>query len=90
MEKEKLHEELIIKLKKAGFYHFGTGVETFAERLLRVPSINKKENVSEADQHMVIKGCHGFSPATNDKFGSATPSNTIIKSGSLLELIDKE
>ena len=65
--KRKLHEELIIKLKKAGFYHFGTGVETFAERLLRVPSINKKGNVSEADQHMVIKGLlsHGFSPSVN-------------------------
>ena len=65
--KRKLYEELIIKLKKAGFYHFGTGVETFAERLLRVPSINKKGNVSEADQHMVIKGLlkHGFSPSVN-------------------------
>ena len=65
--KRKLHNELIVKLKKAGFYHFGTGVETFAERLLRVPSINKKGNVSEADQHMVIKGLlkHGFSPSVN-------------------------
>ena len=65
--KRKLHGDLILKLKKAGFYHFGTGVETFAERLLRVPSINKKGNVSEADQHMVIKGLlkYGFSPSVN-------------------------
>ena len=63
----KLHDDLIIKLKEAGFYHFGTGVETFAERLLRVPSINKKGNVSEKDQHMVIQGLlkHGFSPSVN-------------------------
>ena len=62
-----LYDELIIKLKKAGFYHFGTGVETFAERLLRVPSVNKKGNVSEKDQHMVIQGLlkHGFSPSVN-------------------------
>ena len=65
--KRKLHDKLIAKLKKAGFYHFGTGVETFAERLLKVPSINKKGNVSEADQHMVVKGLlkHGFSPSVN-------------------------
>jgi len=37
----RLHDELIVKLKEAGFYHFGTGVETFAERLLMVPSINR-------------------------------------------------
>ena len=63
----RLHVELIQKLKKAGFYHFGTGIETFAERLLRVPSINKKGNVSEKDQHMVIQGLldHGFSPSVN-------------------------
>ena len=63
----KLHEDLIIKLKKAGFYHFGTGVETFAERLLMVPSINKKGNVSEKDQHLVIQGLlkYGFSPSVN-------------------------
>jgi len=63
----RLHDELIVKLKKAGFYHFGTGVETFAERLLMVPSINKKGNVSEKDQHMVIQGLlkHGFSPSVN-------------------------
>ena len=62
-----LHDELIVKLKTAGFYHFGTGVETFAERLLRVPSVNKKGNVSEKDQHMVIQGLlkHGFSPSVN-------------------------
>ena len=62
-----MHDELIVKLKKAGFYHFGTGVETFAERLLMVPSINKKGNVSEKDQHMVIRGLlkHGFSPSVN-------------------------
>ena len=65
--KRVLHDELLIKLRKAGFYHFGTGVETFAERLLTVQSINKKGNVSEADQHMVIKGLldHGFSPSVN-------------------------
>ena len=58
---------MLRKLRKAGFYHFGTGVETFAERLLTVQSINKKGNVSEADQHMVIKGLleHGFSPSVN-------------------------
>ena len=63
----RLHDELIKKLKKAGFYHFGTGVETFAERLLKVSSINKKGNVSEKDQHMVIQGLldHGFSPSVN-------------------------
>lgn len=62
----KLHDELIIKLKKAGFYHFGTGVETFSDKLLRVQSINKKA-ISEADQHMVINGLlkHGFSPSVN-------------------------
>ena len=65
--KRQLHTELIKKLKKAGFYHFGTGVETFAERLLRAQSINKKGNVSEKDQHMVIQGLldHGFSPSVN-------------------------
>ena len=36
----KLHDELIIKLKKAGFYHFGTGVETFSDKLLR-SSVNQ-------------------------------------------------
>jgi len=63
----KLHDDLIIRLKKAGFYHFGTGVETFAERLLMVPSINKKGNVSERDQHLVIQGLlkYGFSPSVN-------------------------
>ena len=63
----RLHDELILKLKKAGFYHFGTGVETFAERLLMVPSINKKGNVSENDQHLVIQGLlkYGFSPSVN-------------------------
>ena len=62
-----LHDELIIKLKAAGFHHFGTGVETFAERLLMVPSINKKGNVSEKDQHLVIQGLlkYGFSPSVN-------------------------
>ena len=63
----RLHDDLIIRLKKAGFYHFGTGVETFAERLLMVPSINKKGNVSEKDQHLVIQGLlkYGFSPSVN-------------------------
>ena len=57
----------MLKLKEAGFYHFGTGVETFAERLLMVPSINKKGNVSEKDQHLVIQGMlkYGFSPSIN-------------------------
>ena len=61
----KLHDDLIIKLKEAGFYHFGTGVETFSDKLLKVQSINKK--ISEADQHMVINGLlkHGFSPSVN-------------------------
>ncbi len=34
--KRALHVDLLKKLRKAGFYHFGTGVETFAERLLQV------------------------------------------------------
>ena len=64
--KRMLHEELIVKLKKAGFYHFGTGVETFSDKLLKAQSINKKA-ISEADQHMVIQGLlkHGFSPSVN-------------------------
>ena len=62
----KLHDELIVKLKEAGFYHFGTGVETFSDKLLKTQSINKKA-ISEADQHMVINGLlkHGFSPSVN-------------------------
>ena len=65
--KRQFHHELIRKLKEAGFYHFGTGIETFAERLLRVQSINKKGNISEKDQHMVIQGLldYGFSPSVN-------------------------
>ena len=61
-----IHEELIIKLKEAGFYHFGTGVETFSDKLLKTQSINKKA-ISEADQHMVIQALlkHGFSPSVN-------------------------
>jgi len=63
----RLHDELMLKLKEAGFYHFGTGIETFSERLLMVPSINKKGNVSEKDQHLVIQGMlkYGFSPSLN-------------------------
>lgn len=63
----RLHDQLILKLKEAGFYAFSIGIETFSERLLSVQSINKKGNVSEKDQHMVIEGLlkYGFSPATN-------------------------
>ena len=43
--------ELVSELREAGFYHFGTGVETFAERLLTVQSINKKGNVSAQSIH---------------------------------------
>ena len=62
----KLHDALILKLKEAGFYHFGTGVETFSDKLLKTQSINKKA-ISEADQHMVIQGLlkYGFSPSVN-------------------------
>ena len=61
-----LHDALIVKLKEAGFYHFGTGVETFSDKLLHSQSINKRA-ISEADQHMVIRGLlkHGFSPSVN-------------------------
>ena len=60
----KLYDTLILKLKEAGFYHFGTGVETFSDKLLKTQSINKKA-ISEADQHMVIQGLlkYGFSPS---------------------------
>lgn len=62
----KLHDELILKLKRAGFYHFGTGVETFSDKLLKTQSVNKKA-ISEQDQHMVIEGLmkYGFSPSVN-------------------------
>ena len=33
--------ELLLKLKAAGFYTYGLGVETFADRLLKSPSVNK-------------------------------------------------
>ena len=62
----RLHDDLIVKLKEAGFYHFGTGVETFSDKLLHSQSVNKKA-ISNADQHMVIQGLlkHGFSPSVN-------------------------
>ena len=33
--------DLLLKLKAAGFYTYGLGVETFADRLLKSPSVNK-------------------------------------------------
>ncbi|MBL78537.1 MAG: hypothetical protein CMH70_00495 [Nitrosomonadaceae bacterium] len=33
--------DLLLKLKEAGFYTYGLGVETFADRLLKSPSVNK-------------------------------------------------
>ena len=46
-EKRSVNFELLTKLKSAGFYTFGLGVETFSDRLLKSPSVNKVGITSE-------------------------------------------
>jgi radical SAM superfamily enzyme YgiQ (UPF0313 family) len=45
--------DLLTKLKEAGFITFGLGVETFSDRLLRSPSVNKV-GISAEDCKMVL------------------------------------
>tara|TARA_B100000315_G_scaffold99404_1_gene91450 strand:- start:622 stop:1740 length:1119 start_codon:yes stop_codon:yes gene_type:complete len=62
----RVNSDLIDVLVEAGFYHFGIGVESFSDRLLRSPSINKKA-FTEKDAHMVISALleAGLSPSIN-------------------------
>jgi len=61
-----VNTKLIKLLKRAGFYHFGMGVETFANRLLYTNSLNKKAtNAEDADMVLTAQLDAKMSPSIN-------------------------
>ena len=61
-----VNQSVMDALLKAGFYHFGLGIETFSDNLLHANSINKKA-VTEKESNMVINWqlAAGMSPSLN-------------------------
>jgi|TARA_B100001964_G_scaffold230100_1_gene283147 radical SAM superfamily enzyme YgiQ (UPF0313 family) len=61
-----LNHKLLEEMRKARFHNISLGVETFSERLLRCPSINKDDFTTD-NIHTVLKGImdYGLYPSMN-------------------------
>lgn len=61
-----LNHQIMESLSLAGFHNISLGVETFSDRLLRSPSINKGD-VTSSDIHAVLEAImkHGLYPTIN-------------------------
>ncbi len=82
----KANLELLSLMQKAGFKSIGLGVETYSERLLKAPSVNKI-GVSRDDCLMVIDAILGLGmvPMTNIILG--IPENTVEELTDTVEVV---
>lgn len=64
--RKRINNELMQVLKRAGFHGFGLGVETFSNRLLKCPSVNKI-GINESNCCHVLDALleHGLVPTIN-------------------------